>query len=140
MPVGRAYLTWRSNVSSLWHKTSMASCEVPDVCVVWVGSRGPMIWYRRELPFTIHDAVSATIPIHAPFIPFNLSTGLLDQINERKPVLYEDSKGGLRLRRSACDVHEGGAAPPRLWYRRELPFTIHESRRGVRYNTHSRAM
>ena len=53
-----------------------------------------MIWYRRELPFTIHDAVSATIPIHAPFIPFNLSTGLLDQINERKPVLYEDSKGG----------------------------------------------
>ena len=22
------------------------------------------LWYRRELPFTIHDAVAATIPIH----------------------------------------------------------------------------
>ena len=60
------------------HKTSMASCEVPDVCFVWVGSRGPItmlvyrLWYRRELPFTIHDAVAATIPIHAPFIPFNI--------------------------------------------------------------------
>ena len=30
------------------------------------------LWYRRELPFTIHDAVAATIPIHAPFIPFNI--------------------------------------------------------------------
>ena len=60
------------------HKTSMASCEVPDVCFVWVGSRGPItmlvyrLWYRRELAFTIHDAVAATIPIHAPFIPFNI--------------------------------------------------------------------
>ena len=41
--------------------------EVPDVCFVWVGSRGPItmlvyrIWYRRELPSTIHDAVAATI-------------------------------------------------------------------------------
>ena len=37
------------------HKTSMASCEVPDVCFVWVGSRGPItmlvfrLWYRKEL-------------------------------------------------------------------------------------------
>ena len=52
--------------------------EVLDVCFVWVGSRGPItmlvyrLWYRRELPFTIHDAVAATIPIHAPFIPFNI--------------------------------------------------------------------
>ena len=48
------------------------------VCFVWVGSRGPItmlvyrLWYRRELPFTIHGAVAATIPIHAPFIPFNI--------------------------------------------------------------------
>ena len=41
--------------------------EVPDVCFVWVGSRGPItmlvyrLWYRRELPFTIQDAVAATI-------------------------------------------------------------------------------
>ena len=52
--------------------------EVPDVCFVWVGSRGPLtmlvyrLWYRRELPFTIHDAVAATFPIHSPFIPFNI--------------------------------------------------------------------
>ena len=52
--------------------------EVPDVCFVWVGSRGPItmlvyrLWYRRELPFTIHDAVAATFPIHSPFIPFNI--------------------------------------------------------------------
>ncbi|XRB03823.1 hypothetical protein NFJ02_18g31780 [Pycnococcus provasolii] len=26
------------------------------------------LWYRRELPFTIHGAVAATIPIHAPFM------------------------------------------------------------------------
>ena len=45
---------------------------------VHVGSRGPItmlvyrLWYRRELPFTIHGAVAATIPIHAPFIPFNI--------------------------------------------------------------------
>ena len=45
---------------------------------VHVGSRGPItmlvyrLWYRRELAFTIHDAVAATIPIHAPFIPFNI--------------------------------------------------------------------
>ena len=52
--------------------------EVLDVCFVWVGSRGPItmlvyrLWYRRELPITIHDAVAATFPIHSPFIAFNI--------------------------------------------------------------------
>ena len=36
--------------------------EVPDVCFVWVGSRGPItmlvyrLWYRRELTFTIQES------------------------------------------------------------------------------------